>query len=167
MFGSRRFTEKMQKRVKVSLSSVKQDKPSDEKKAEEASCPPPAQPELSLPPSSGPGDKKKLVTQDTLDSARLSQTPSVSSEDALSPVVRRECFHPDARPDSTQCIHLFIYSSLLQIVDQEQSTRQHLMLSRKLTIGCPQFPFRGTCSPSAQERGSWDCWQPCYLQPNQ
>lgn len=167
MFGSRRFTEKMQKRVKVSLSSVKQDKPSDEKKAEEGSCPPPAQPELSLPPSSGPGDKKKLVTQDTLDSARLSQTPSVSSEDALSPVVRRECFHPDARPGSTQCIHLFIYSSLLQIVDQEQSTRQHLMLSRKLTIGCPQFPFRDTCSPSVQERGSWDCWQPCYLQPNQ
>lgn len=109
MFGSRRFTEKMQKRVKVSLSSVKQDKPSDEKKAEEGSCPPPAQPELSLPPSSGPGDKKKLVTQDTLDSARLSQTPSVSSEDALSPVVRRECFNPDARPGSAQCIHLFIY----------------------------------------------------------
>ncbi|XP_026036910.1 zinc finger ZZ-type and EF-hand domain-containing protein 1 isoform X2 [Astatotilapia calliptera] len=70
------------------------DKPSDEKKAEEGSCPPPAQPELSLPPSSGPGDKKKLVTQDTLDSARLSQTPSVSSEDALSPVVRRAVNSP-------------------------------------------------------------------------
>lgn len=71
------------------------------------SGPPPAHPELSLPPSSGPGDKKKLVTQDTLDSARLSQTPSVSSEDALSPVVRRECFHPDAWPDST--LYSFIY----------------------------------------------------------
>uniref|UniRef100_A0A669B698 Zinc finger ZZ-type and EF-hand domain containing 1 n=1 Tax=Oreochromis niloticus TaxID=8128 RepID=A0A669B698_ORENI len=71
--------------VKVSLSSHKQDKPSDEKKAEEASSPPAAHPELSLPPSSGSGDKKKLVTQDTLDSARLSQTPSVSSEDPLSP----------------------------------------------------------------------------------
>uniref|UniRef100_A0A3Q1ISU6 Uncharacterized protein n=1 Tax=Anabas testudineus TaxID=64144 RepID=A0A3Q1ISU6_ANATE len=34
------------------------------------------------------GEKRKLVTQDTLDSASLSQTPSVSSEDPLSPVVR-------------------------------------------------------------------------------
>ncbi|KAJ8343042.1 hypothetical protein SKAU_G00329700 [Synaphobranchus kaupii] len=36
--------------------------------------------------------KKRLISQDTLDSASLSQTPSVSSEDALSPVVRgSEC----------------------------------------------------------------------------
>ncbi|XP_061104197.1 zinc finger ZZ-type and EF-hand domain-containing protein 1 isoform X3 [Conger conger] len=36
--------------------------------------------------------KKKLMSQDTLDSASLSQTPSVSSEDTLSPVVRgSEC----------------------------------------------------------------------------
>uniref|UniRef100_A0A4W6EG63 Zinc finger ZZ-type and EF-hand domain containing 1 n=1 Tax=Lates calcarifer TaxID=8187 RepID=A0A4W6EG63_LATCA len=34
------------------------------------------------------GEKKKLVTQDTLDSPSLSQTPSVSSEDPLSPIVR-------------------------------------------------------------------------------
>ncbi|XP_036379295.1 zinc finger ZZ-type and EF-hand domain-containing protein 1 isoform X2 [Megalops cyprinoides] len=32
--------------------------------------------------------KRKLVSQDTLDSTSLSQTPSVSSEDTLSPVVR-------------------------------------------------------------------------------
>uniref|UniRef100_A0A4W6ECV5 Zinc finger ZZ-type and EF-hand domain containing 1 n=1 Tax=Lates calcarifer TaxID=8187 RepID=A0A4W6ECV5_LATCA len=36
---------------------------------------------------SSPRDKK-LVTQDTLDSPSLSQTPSVSSEDPLSPIVR-------------------------------------------------------------------------------
>ncbi|KAJ8412355.1 hypothetical protein AAFF_G00126910 [Aldrovandia affinis] len=34
------------------------------------------------------GAKKSLVSQDTLDSASISQTPSVSSEDTLSPVVR-------------------------------------------------------------------------------
>ncbi|KAK5859119.1 hypothetical protein PBY51_003209 [Eleginops maclovinus] len=34
------------------------------------------------------GGKRKLVTQDTLDSPILSQTPSVSSEDPLSPVLR-------------------------------------------------------------------------------
>uniref|UniRef100_A0A665UYM5 Zinc finger, ZZ-type with EF hand domain 1 n=1 Tax=Echeneis naucrates TaxID=173247 RepID=A0A665UYM5_ECHNA len=34
------------------------------------------------------GEKRNLVTQDTLDSPSLSQTPSVSSEDPLSPVVR-------------------------------------------------------------------------------
>ena len=39
--------------------------------------------------SSSEVEKKKLVAQDTLDSSSLSQTPSVSSEDALSPVVRR------------------------------------------------------------------------------
>ncbi|CAL1573897.1 unnamed protein product [Knipowitschia caucasica] len=37
----------------------------------------------------GDGDKRKLDAQDTLDSSSLSQTPSVSSEDALSPVVRQ------------------------------------------------------------------------------
>ncbi|XP_035290326.1 zinc finger ZZ-type and EF-hand domain-containing protein 1 isoform X2 [Anguilla anguilla] len=36
--------------------------------------------------------KKRLISQDTLDSTSLSQTPSVSSEDTLSPVVRgSEC----------------------------------------------------------------------------
>uniref|UniRef100_A0A1A8Q997 Zinc finger, ZZ-type with EF hand domain 1 n=1 Tax=Nothobranchius rachovii TaxID=451742 RepID=A0A1A8Q997_9TELE len=52
--------------------------------------------ELSFPPSSGDGDKKKLVAQDTLDSASLSQTPSVSSEDPLSPVVRTSESGPEA-----------------------------------------------------------------------
>ena len=52
---------------------------------------PAAPPEGSFPPVSGEGDKKKLVPQDTLDSATLSQTPSVSSEDPLSPVVRGKC----------------------------------------------------------------------------
>ncbi|XP_037544055.1 zinc finger ZZ-type and EF-hand domain-containing protein 1 [Nematolebias whitei] len=53
-------------------------------------------PELSLPPSSGVEEKTKLVTQDTLDSASLSQTPSVSSEDPLSPVVRTSDCGPGA-----------------------------------------------------------------------
>ncbi|XP_041864265.1 zinc finger ZZ-type and EF-hand domain-containing protein 1 [Melanotaenia boesemani] len=59
-----------------------------EKKAKEVSSPPAAPIEVSLPQSSGEGVKKRLVTQDTLDSPSLSQTPSVSSEDPLSPVVR-------------------------------------------------------------------------------
>ncbi|CAL8364108.1 unnamed protein product [Lota lota] len=45
----------------------------------------------TTPPPPGPGDVpkgRKLVKQDTLDSPTLSQTPSVSSEDPLSPVVR-------------------------------------------------------------------------------
>nr|XP_015223248.1 PREDICTED: zinc finger ZZ-type and EF-hand domain-containing protein 1 isoform X1 [Lepisosteus oculatus] len=38
------------------------------------------------------GKKKRLLSQDTLDSASFSQTPSVSSEDTLSPVIRgSEC----------------------------------------------------------------------------
>lgn len=44
---------------------------------------------MSSLPSSGDGEKKKLVAQDTLDSPSPSQTPSVSSEDPLSPVVVR------------------------------------------------------------------------------
>ena len=48
------------------------------------------------PPPPGPGDDlkaRRLVKQDTLDSPTLSHTPSVSSEDPLSPLVRRECLH--------------------------------------------------------------------------
>ncbi|XP_026226590.1 zinc finger ZZ-type and EF-hand domain-containing protein 1 isoform X2 [Anabas testudineus] len=59
-----------------------------EKKVKEVGSPPSAPPEVSSPLSTGEGEKRKLVTQDTLDSASLSQTPSVSSEDPLSPVVR-------------------------------------------------------------------------------
>ncbi|XP_029924268.1 zinc finger ZZ-type and EF-hand domain-containing protein 1 isoform X2 [Myripristis murdjan] len=59
-----------------------------EKKAKEVGSPPPAPPEVSSPPSAGEEGKRKLMTQDTLDSSSLSQTPSVSSEDTLSPVVR-------------------------------------------------------------------------------
>ncbi|XP_053187523.1 zinc finger ZZ-type and EF-hand domain-containing protein 1 isoform X2 [Scomber japonicus] len=59
-----------------------------EKKAKEAGSPPSAPAEMLSPPSTVEGEKRKLVTQDTLDSASLSQTPSVSSEDPLSPVVR-------------------------------------------------------------------------------
>ncbi|KAM4546819.1 zinc finger ZZ-type and EF-hand domain-containing protein 1 [Fundulus diaphanus] len=55
-----------------------------DQKAGELSSPP----DLSIRPSSVKGDKKELVAQDTLDSGSLSQTPSVSSEDPLSPVVR-------------------------------------------------------------------------------
>ncbi|XP_029956401.1 zinc finger ZZ-type and EF-hand domain-containing protein 1 [Salarias fasciatus] len=63
-------------------------KPSNkEKKTKEVSSPPLAPPEVSFP-TSVEEDKKKLVTQDTLESPSLSQTPSVSSEDPLSPVVR-------------------------------------------------------------------------------
>ena len=49
---------------------------------------PPAGVEVSSP--EGEEGKKRLVTQDTLDSSSLSQTPSVSSEGTLSPVVRGE-----------------------------------------------------------------------------
>uniref|UniRef100_A0A3P8VT83 Zinc finger ZZ-type and EF-hand domain containing 1 n=1 Tax=Cynoglossus semilaevis TaxID=244447 RepID=A0A3P8VT83_CYNSE len=46
---------------------------------------------------SSPGEKKKkLVTQDTLESPSLSQTPSMSSEDPLSPVI----LHPDSAPET-------------------------------------------------------------------
>lgn len=61
-----------------------------EKKAKECESPPSVPPEVSSPPSTAEGEKRKLVTQDTLDSPSLSQTPSVSSEDPLSPVVRRK-----------------------------------------------------------------------------
>ncbi|XP_026183286.1 zinc finger ZZ-type and EF-hand domain-containing protein 1 isoform X3 [Mastacembelus armatus] len=60
-----------------------------EKKAKEEDTLPFAPPEVSSPPSTGEGEKRKLVPQDTLDSPSLSQTPSVSSEDPLSPVVRQ------------------------------------------------------------------------------
>ncbi|KAF3706699.1 Zinc finger ZZ-type and EF-hand domain-containing protein 1 [Channa argus] len=64
-------------------------KPSgQEKKAKEVGSPHSAPPEVSSPPSTGEGEKKKLLTQDTLESPSLSQTPSLSSEDPLSPLVR-------------------------------------------------------------------------------
>ncbi|XP_008426375.1 zinc finger ZZ-type and EF-hand domain-containing protein 1 isoform X2 [Poecilia reticulata] len=59
-----------------------------DEKAGEPSPPPTTPPDLSIPRSSAQGDTKKLVAQDTLESGSLSQTPSVSSEDPLSPVVR-------------------------------------------------------------------------------
>ncbi|KAF7655072.1 hypothetical protein LDENG_00061510 [Lucifuga dentata] len=59
-----------------------------EKKIKEVGSPPHAPPVVSSPSSTGEEDKRKLVTQDTLDSSSLSQTPSVSSEDTLSPVIR-------------------------------------------------------------------------------
>lgn len=62
--------------------------PVKEKKSKDVGSPPPAPSEVLSPLSTGEGEKLKLVTQDTIDSASLSQTPSVSSEDPLSPVVR-------------------------------------------------------------------------------
>ncbi|XP_010745158.2 zinc finger ZZ-type and EF-hand domain-containing protein 1 isoform X1 [Larimichthys crocea] len=63
-------------------------KPSEkEKKAKEVGPPLPAPSEVCSP-GTGDGEKRKLVTQDTLESPCLSQTLSVSSEDPLSPVVR-------------------------------------------------------------------------------
>ncbi|RVE63589.1 hypothetical protein OJAV_G00137730 [Oryzias javanicus] len=59
-----------------------------EKKEKEPSSPPSAPQDGLLLPTSEGRDKKKLVTQDTLESPSLSQTPSLSSEDPLSPVVR-------------------------------------------------------------------------------
>ncbi|XP_056909607.1 zinc finger ZZ-type and EF-hand domain-containing protein 1 [Takifugu flavidus] len=44
--------------------------------------------EVSSPSDGADEEKRKLVTQDTLDSCSFSQTPSLSSEDPLSPVVR-------------------------------------------------------------------------------
>ncbi|KAM3601090.1 uncharacterized protein V6R79_007539 [Siganus canaliculatus] len=63
-------------------------KPVKEKKVKEVGSPPTAPSELLSPLSTGEGEKKKLVAQDTLDSSSLSQTPSVSSEDPLSPGAR-------------------------------------------------------------------------------
>ncbi|XP_070699308.1 zinc finger ZZ-type and EF-hand domain-containing protein 1 [Pempheris klunzingeri] len=63
--------------------------PGKERKVKEVGSPPPAPSEVLSLPSTGEGEKRKLVTQDTLDSPSLSQTPSVSSEDPLSPVVRQ------------------------------------------------------------------------------
>ncbi|XP_031166866.2 zinc finger ZZ-type and EF-hand domain-containing protein 1 [Sander lucioperca] len=57
-------------------------------KAKDRGSPLPAPPEVWSPPSTGEGEKSKLVTQDTLDSPSLSQTPSMTSEAPLSPVVR-------------------------------------------------------------------------------
>lgn len=54
---------------------------------------PPAALEVCSTSEGGGGQvkgKKKLVKQDTLDSSSLSQTPSLSSEGTLSPVVRGE-----------------------------------------------------------------------------
>ncbi|XP_072302754.1 zinc finger ZZ-type and EF-hand domain-containing protein 1 isoform X2 [Eucyclogobius newberryi] len=69
-----------------------------EKKAKEIS---------SIPNTSGEGlsstvegEKRKLVAQDTLDFSSLSQTPSVSSEDALSPVIRQSGPEPAISPES-------------------------------------------------------------------
>ncbi|KAK2828812.1 hypothetical protein Q5P01_019846 [Channa striata] len=59
-----------------------------EKKAKEVGFPPSAPPEVLSTPITGEGEKKKLLTQDTLESPSLSQTPSLSSEDPLSPLVR-------------------------------------------------------------------------------
>ncbi|KAL2094997.1 hypothetical protein ACEWY4_009716 [Coilia grayii] len=57
--------------------------PTDQRKSQEQEA------ELPLPPKAeGERPKKKLVSQDTLDSTSLSQTPSVSSEGTLSPGVR-------------------------------------------------------------------------------
>ncbi|XP_033954459.1 zinc finger ZZ-type and EF-hand domain-containing protein 1 [Pseudochaenichthys georgianus] len=58
-----------------------------ENKTKELGCPPPVPSEMSSPPGTAEGEKRKLVTQDMLDSPSLSQTPSVSSEDPLSPVL--------------------------------------------------------------------------------
>ncbi|XP_062414058.1 zinc finger ZZ-type and EF-hand domain-containing protein 1 isoform X3 [Pungitius pungitius] len=65
-------------------------KPLDrEKREKEVDSPLPA-PSAVLPPASyAEGEKGKLVAQDTLDSSSLSQTPSLSSDDPLSPVVRQ------------------------------------------------------------------------------
>lgn len=77
----------------LSMCFLHQIKPSGkEKKAKDVGSPPSGHQEVSSPPSTGDGERKKLVTQDTLDSPSLSQTPSVSSEDPLSPVVRRKYF---------------------------------------------------------------------------
>ncbi|KAM8835522.1 zinc finger ZZ-type and EF-hand domain-containing protein 1 isoform 1-T1 [Synchiropus picturatus] len=59
-------------------------KPPGKEKKKEISAPS----EAPSPPTSIEMEKKKLVSQDTLDSNSLSKTPSVSSEDPLSPVVR-------------------------------------------------------------------------------
>nr|XP_049597636.1 zinc finger ZZ-type and EF-hand domain-containing protein 1 isoform X2 [Syngnathus scovelli] len=63
-------------------------KPSEEQKSKEVSSLPSAPAEMFLPASTTETEKKKLVSQDTLESISLSKTPSMSSEDPLSPVIR-------------------------------------------------------------------------------
>ncbi|KAK7925653.1 hypothetical protein WMY93_007963 [Mugilogobius chulae] len=72
--------------------------PGKEKKSKDVSSVPNASGEALS--STGEGEKRKLVAQDTLDSSSLSQTPSVSSEDALSPVVRQSGPEPTICPES-------------------------------------------------------------------
>ncbi|XP_019750672.1 zinc finger ZZ-type and EF-hand domain-containing protein 1 [Hippocampus comes] len=64
-------------------------KPSrEDQKSKEVSSPPSAAAEMFLPVSTAEVEKRKLVTQDTLESISLSKTPSMSSEEPLSPVTR-------------------------------------------------------------------------------
>lgn len=139
--------------------------PGKEKKAKEVGSPP----EMLSPPSTGEGEKRKLVTQDTLDSPSLSQTPSVSSEDPLSPVVRRKYWgvRMNLSLHGYDMINFIcLYHPQLQNLDQEQPTL-HRRLSNRQMSGCLRFPCRSMCSLSAPERGSWDYLQPCCHQPNQ
>ncbi|XP_061557820.1 zinc finger ZZ-type and EF-hand domain-containing protein 1 isoform X2 [Phycodurus eques] len=62
-------------------------KPSEDQKSKEVNSPPTAPAEMFLPPNTEV-EKRKLVVQDTLESISLSKTPSLSSEDPLSLVIR-------------------------------------------------------------------------------
>lgn len=45
-----------------------------------------------------------------------------------------------------------------------QKTCMHIKTRRKKQ---PGGRYRNMCLLNAPEREFWDCWQPCYLQPNQ
>lgn len=141
---------------------------------------------MSYPPGAGDGEKRKLVTQDTLDSSTLSQTPSVSSEDPLSPVVRckhwvnlHQADYSSGAYDCSLAVNLWnedilqLYCSCffnvlqLQSLDQAQASCLHLMMSRIQLRGCPRFPFRSMCLQSAPERGFLGYSRPCCHQPKQ
>lgn len=154
--------------VCVLLSWHLKSKPSrEDQKSTEVSSPPSTAAEMFLPVSTAEVEKRKLVTQDTLESISLSKTPSMSSEEPLSPVARRKflnklgLYHCSCKVRLVHsCLILFYFEQLQSLV--QQPILQHQILSRGLTTGFPRSPSRSMSLQSAPERGSWDFYQPCY-----
>lgn len=82
-------------------------------------------------PSKAGGErpKKKLVSQDTLDSSSLSQTPSVSSEGTLSPGVKGEMQMPCTSTNTSR--YALENKSFLMLVVEVELRRIN---SRKITL---------------------------------
>lgn len=97
-----------------------------------------------LPTSEGQ-EKKKLVTQDTLESPSLSQTPSLSSEDPLSPVVRGETSH-DLQEVGASPVVVVTFTQLSESSASESVQREVKSPSsdgaREATERLPQIPLQ-------------------------